>query len=108
MSSTPTSAEFPEVDDEKLSEVVRRPTRAAGDLSEGADAAAGITLEELLLRVSRMENEISELRERVGQIERKSRSSPVPRDPDSEPVTRAVPPGPKSEPIKPTLPTRLS
>ena len=47
MSSTPTSDEFPEVDDETLSEVVRRPTRTAGDLSEVADASAGITTEDL-------------------------------------------------------------
>ena len=39
--------EHPEVDDETLSEVVRRPTRTAGDLSEVADASAGITTEDL-------------------------------------------------------------
>jgi hypothetical protein len=48
MSSTPISDdEHPEVDDETLSEVVRRPTRTAGDLSEVADATAGITTEDL-------------------------------------------------------------
>ena len=47
MSLTPTSDEFPEVDDETLSEVVRRPTRTAGDLSEAADASPGITTEDL-------------------------------------------------------------
>ena len=48
MSLTPTSDdEFPEVDDETLSEVVRRPTRTAGDLSEVADASPGITTEAL-------------------------------------------------------------
>jgi Arc/MetJ family transcription regulator len=36
-----------EVDDETLSEVVRRPTRTAGDLSEVADASPGITTEDL-------------------------------------------------------------
>jgi hypothetical protein len=36
-----------EVDDATLSEVVRRPTRTAGDLSEVADAAPGITTEHL-------------------------------------------------------------
>ena len=35
------------VDDGTLSEVVRRPTRTAGDLSEAADASAGITTEDL-------------------------------------------------------------
>jgi hypothetical protein len=39
--------EHPEVDDETLSEVVRRPTRTAGDLSEVADASPGITTEDL-------------------------------------------------------------
>jgi hypothetical protein len=39
--------EHPEVDEETLSEVVRRPTRTAGDLSEAADAALGITTEDL-------------------------------------------------------------
>jgi hypothetical protein len=36
-----------EVDDQTLSEVVRRPTRTAGDLSEVADASPGITTEDL-------------------------------------------------------------
>jgi hypothetical protein len=39
--------EQPEVDDGTLSEVVRRPTRTAGDLSEVADASPGITTEDL-------------------------------------------------------------
>ena len=39
--------EYPEVDDGTLSEVVRRPTRTAGDLSEVADASPGITTEDL-------------------------------------------------------------
>ena len=39
--------EHPEVDDETLSEVVRRPTRTAGDLSAAADASPGITTEDL-------------------------------------------------------------
>ena len=48
MSSDPESEdEFPEVDDETLSEVVRRPTRTAGDLSEVADASPGLTTEDL-------------------------------------------------------------
>ena len=48
MSSDPESEdEFPEVDDRTLSEVVRRPTRTAGDLSEVADASPGITTEDL-------------------------------------------------------------
>jgi hypothetical protein len=48
MSSDPESEdEFSEVDDRTLSEVVRRPTRTAGDLSEVADASPGITTEDL-------------------------------------------------------------
>ena len=44
---SPSEAERPEVDDGTLSEVVRRPTRTAGDLSEVADASPGITTEDL-------------------------------------------------------------
>jgi hypothetical protein len=39
--------ENPEIDDGTLSEVVRRPTRTAGDLSEVADASLGITTKDL-------------------------------------------------------------
>jgi hypothetical protein len=39
--------ENPEVDDGTLSEVVRRPTRTAGDLSEVADASPRITTKDL-------------------------------------------------------------
>jgi hypothetical protein len=44
---SPSEGERPEVDDGTLSEVVRRPTRTAGDLSEVADASPGITTEDL-------------------------------------------------------------
>jgi hypothetical protein len=48
MSVDPTSEdEQPDVDDGTLSEIVRRPTRTAGDLSEVADASPGITTEDL-------------------------------------------------------------
>jgi hypothetical protein len=48
MSADSTSEDAqPEVDAETLSEVVRRPTRTAGDLSEVADASPGITTEDL-------------------------------------------------------------
>jgi hypothetical protein len=48
MSSDPISDdEQAEVDDSTLSDVVRRPTRTAGDLSEVADASPGITTEDL-------------------------------------------------------------
>jgi hypothetical protein len=42
--------EQPEVDDSTLSDVVRRPTRTAGDLSEVADASPRITTQEALAR----------------------------------------------------------
>jgi hypothetical protein len=48
MSSDPISDdEQPEVDEGMLSEVVRKPTRTAGDLSEVADASPGITTDDL-------------------------------------------------------------
>ena len=48
MSSDPISDdEQAEVDDGTLSEVIRRPTITAGDLSEVADASPGITTEDL-------------------------------------------------------------
>jgi hypothetical protein len=101
MSSDP-GDERPEIDDKTISEVVRKPTRTAGDLSEVAGGPAGITtenvardletaasksrlstdrdlLKELLDRVRRIErygDEISELTERVRKIERRIASSP--------------------------------
>jgi hypothetical protein len=47
MQDSTSDEEQPEVDDGTVSEVVRRPTRTAGDLSEVADATAGITTEDL-------------------------------------------------------------
>jgi hypothetical protein len=48
MSSDPRSdAEQPEVDDRTLSDVFQQPIKTAGDLSEAADAAPGITTEDL-------------------------------------------------------------
>jgi hypothetical protein len=48
MSSDPISDdEQAAVDDGTLSEVVRRPTRTAGDLSQVADASPGITTKDL-------------------------------------------------------------
>ena len=100
MSSDPMSDdEKPGIDDATLSDVVRRPTRTAGDLSEGADASAGPTLEELLLQVRRMENEIIALKERVGKIERSIRSSPVSRDIHGQ--------GPVEHAKSPTAPKRI-
>ena len=39
--------EDPEIDDGTLSDVIRKPTRTAGDLSEVADSSAGITTEDV-------------------------------------------------------------
>jgi hypothetical protein len=48
MSSDPIPEdEHPEIDDGTLSEVIRKPTRTAGDLSEVADGIAAITTEEV-------------------------------------------------------------
>jgi hypothetical protein len=43
----PPDVEQPEVDDGTLSEVIRRPTRTAGDLSEVAEGSAEITTEDI-------------------------------------------------------------
>jgi hypothetical protein len=37
----------PEIDNGTLSDVIRKPTRTAGDLSEVADSSAGITTEDV-------------------------------------------------------------
>ena len=37
----------PEIDEGTISEVIRKPTRTAGDLSEVADSSAGITTEDV-------------------------------------------------------------
>jgi hypothetical protein len=71
--------EQPEVDDGTLSEVVRRPTRTAGDLSEVADASPGITTEDLARdleavaskrRVQTESELLADLLERVERIEK--------------------------------------
>jgi hypothetical protein len=48
MSSEPVSQDGnPEIDDGTLSEVIRKPTRTAGDLSEVAEGSAEITTEDI-------------------------------------------------------------
>lgn len=37
----------PEIDDGTLSDVIRKPTRTAGDLSEVADSSSGMTTEDV-------------------------------------------------------------
>jgi len=39
--------EDPEIDDGTLSDVIRKPTRTAGDLSEVADSSSGMTTEDV-------------------------------------------------------------
>ena len=69
----------PEIDDGTLSEVVRRPTRTAGDLSEVADATPGITTDDLARSLEAVASEpgvpterelLEELLRRVRRIER--------------------------------------
>jgi hypothetical protein len=101
-----------EADDEAVSEVVRKPTRTAGDLSEGGEASGGITLEELLRRVQRIEDylgigstgspgtsiaqEISELKASVSRLAQNISSS-VSRGSDPQ-IVPPTPPGP-SKPL---------
>jgi hypothetical protein len=79
MSSDPIpEGEHPEIDDGTLSEVIRKPTRTAGDLSEVADSSSGITAEDIardlesVASKSRTPSEselLEELRRRVERIE---------------------------------------
>jgi hypothetical protein len=70
--------ENPEIDEGTISDVIRKPTRTAGDLSEVADSSAGITTEDLARDLesvasrSRTATEselLEELRRRVERIE---------------------------------------
>ena len=106
--------EQPEADDETVSEVVRKPTRTAGDLSEAAGASAGITLEELLRRVQRIEEllgigstgsqatpiakVINDLKASVRRLAQNISSSSVSSETDRQ-IEPATPRGPKSEPL---------
>jgi hypothetical protein len=48
MSSDPIPEDAnPEIDEGTISDVIRKPTRAAGDLSEVGDATDGITMEDV-------------------------------------------------------------
>ena len=77
--STPSADEQPEIDDGTLSEVVRRPTRTAGDLSEVADATPGVTTDDLARSLEAVASKpgvpterelLEELLRRVQRIER--------------------------------------
>ena len=45
--SSESAGESPEIDDGTISEVIRKPTRTAGDLSEIVEGPAGLTTEDL-------------------------------------------------------------
>jgi hypothetical protein len=75
-----------EADEETVSEVIRKPTRAAGDLSEGGEASGRITLEELLRRVQRIEEQLG-----LGQSE--PFDEPRPNPTELRPVSSAWPEG---------------
>ena len=77
--STHAADEPPEINDGTLAEVVRRPTRTAGDLSEVADATPGITTDDLARSLEAVASEpgvpterelLEELLRRVRRIER--------------------------------------
>ena len=77
--STHPADEQPEIDDGTLSEVVRRPTRTAGDLSEVADATPGVTTDDLARSLEAVASKpgvpterelLEELLRRVQRIER--------------------------------------
>ena len=71
--------EDPEIDDGTLSDVIRKPTRTAGDLSEVADSSAGITTEDVARDLESVASKspsptdghlLEDLRRRVEHIER--------------------------------------
>lgn len=68
--------ENPEIDDGTLSEVIRKPTRTAGDLSEIAEGPAGLTTEDLardlesVASKSRAQTESELIKELLRRVER--------------------------------------
>ena len=75
MSSEP-AGESPEIDDGTISEVIRKPTRTAGDLSEIVEGPAGLTTEDLdrdlesVASKSRTQTESELLEELLRRVER--------------------------------------
>jgi hypothetical protein len=92
--------EQPQVD-EAVSQVVRKPTRTAGDLSEGGEASGGITAEELGRRVQRIEDHLG-----IGDREEHKAfdypddpgATPPQRSGDEHPIVRPPGAGEPSEP----------
>jgi hypothetical protein len=80
MSSEPIAQDGnPEIDDGTLSEVIRKPTRTAGDLSEVADSSSGMTSEDVArdlesvasrARAQTESEHLEDLIQRVERIER--------------------------------------
>jgi hypothetical protein len=128
MSSDPIPEdETPEIDDATLSEVIRKPTRTAGDLSEMAEGSAEITTEdavrdlEAAASTARTATErdlleevlgrVNELAESVRRMERHSdeisqlteRVSKIERKIASSPSARNVDSSPPVEPAVPGL-----
>jgi hypothetical protein len=123
MSSEPIPEdETPEIDDETLSEVIRKPTRTAGDLSEMAEGSAEITtedvardleaaastprtaterdlLEEVLGRVNELAESVRRMERRSDEIGQLSeRVSKIEREIASSPSPRNVDSSPLVEP----------
>src|SRR6188472_4208931 len=72
--------EDPEIDNGTLSDVIRKPTRTAGDLSEVADSSSWMTTEDVdrnlesvasKSRTSTEREQLEELRRRVDRIEKR-------------------------------------
>lgn len=74
--SSESAGESPEIDDGTISEVIRKPTRTAGDLSEIVEGPAGLTTEDLdrdlesVASKSRTQTESELLEELLRRVER--------------------------------------
>jgi hypothetical protein len=112
-SDPPKDDEQAEVDDGTLSEVVRKPTRSAGDLSEVADASPGITTDDLARDLEAVASKqgapregmlLADLLERVKRIEEylgigppRAFERPRPNPTELRPVSSAWPEGSQRE-----------
>jgi hypothetical protein len=100
MSSDPIPEdENSEIDDGTLSDVIRKPTRTAGDLAEVADSTAGITTEDLardlesVASKSRTQTDRELLDGLLRRVERIEQHLGIATDPDDDPSR------PPSEPL---------
>jgi hypothetical protein len=91
--------ESPEIDEGTISEVIRKPTRTAGDLAEVADSTAGITTEDLahdlesVASKSRTQTDRELLDGLLRRVERIEQRLGIATDPDDDPSR------PPSEPL---------